>query len=36
MDLTLHRTAGRISLAIFALAAAGLIAFGANKRPRAT
>jgi parallel beta-helix repeat protein len=31
MDLTLHRTAGRISLAIFALAAAGLIAFGANQ-----
>jgi Right handed beta helix region len=31
MDLTLHRTAGRISLAIFALAGAGLIAFGANQ-----
>jgi nitrous oxidase accessory protein NosD len=31
MDLPLHRTAGRISLAIFALAGAGLIAFGASQ-----
>jgi parallel beta-helix repeat protein len=31
MDLPFHRTAGRISLAIVALAAAGLIAFGASQ-----
>jgi parallel beta-helix repeat protein len=31
MDLLLNRSAGRISLVIFALAAAGLIAFGASQ-----
>jgi parallel beta-helix repeat protein len=31
MDLPFHRTAGRVSLAVFALAAAGLIAFGVSQ-----